>query len=85
MDIGRVLIAIGLAGLAGTAIYHIHKTRTGVGDLQEICLRLGGKPFMFDEGSDRPYGLPLRLNNGLPLTGRTFMCTGMAQLKPSLQ
>lgn len=26
MDIGRVLIAIGLAGLAGTALYHMHKT-----------------------------------------------------------
>jgi hypothetical protein len=85
MDIGRVLIAIGLGGLAATALYHFRTHHTGVGDLQEICLRLGGKPFMFDEGSDRPYGLPLRLNNGLPLTGRTFMCTGMAQLKPSLQ
>ena len=25
MDIGRVLIAIGLAGLAGTALYHVKK------------------------------------------------------------
>jgi hypothetical protein len=49
MDIGRVLIAIGLAGLAGTAIYHLrthHKpswtSEVPMENLIRSCNKLNG-------------------------------------------